>query len=112
MPFQELIKNFDRIRGYMRDFFIYGCKTRSDREEASLRTYDNERRRIESYLGDYMCFRLREGGRGKRVWLSMESAALERNPFYQAYRSKSFTDNDIILHFYLLEALSALEPPQ
>jgi len=42
----------------------------------------------------------------------MESATLERNPLYQAYRCKSFTDNDIILHFFLLEILSSSPPPQ
>ena len=26
--FQELIKNFDRIRDYMRQFYIYGFKVR------------------------------------------------------------------------------------
>ena len=28
--FQELIKNFDRIRDYMRQFYIYGFKVRGD----------------------------------------------------------------------------------
>ena len=39
--FQELIKNFDRIRDYMRQFFVYGYKSRSDYGEKSSRTYDN-----------------------------------------------------------------------
>ena len=53
--FQELIKNFDRIRDYMRQFYIYGFKVRNDFDSRSARTYDNERRRIESWLGDYTC---------------------------------------------------------
>ena len=44
--FQELIKNFDRIRDYMRQFYIYGFKVRNDFDSRSARTYDNERRRI------------------------------------------------------------------
>lgn len=111
MAFQELIKNFDRLRDYMRDFFIYGYKTRADYPGKSIRTYDNERRRIESYLGDYMRFRVQDG-RGKQVWLSMESGLLDRNPLYQTYRCKSFTDNDIVLHFFLLEIMSGTPPPQ
>ena len=43
--FQELIKNFDRIRDYMRQFYVYGFKVRNDFSEKSARTYDNERRR-------------------------------------------------------------------
>ncbi len=30
MAYSELIKNFDNIRSYMRDFFIYGFKTREE----------------------------------------------------------------------------------
>ena len=52
--FNELIKNFDRIRDYMRQFFIYGYKNRGDFDKKSGRTYDNERRRVESWLGDYV----------------------------------------------------------
>ena len=51
--FQELIKNFDRIRDYMRQFYVYGFKVRNDFSEKSARTYDNERRRIESWLSRY-----------------------------------------------------------
>lgn len=31
--FQELIKNFDRIRDYMRQFYIYGFKVRGDYDD-------------------------------------------------------------------------------
>lgn len=31
--FQELIKNFDRIRDYMRQFYVYGFKVRNDFSE-------------------------------------------------------------------------------
>ena len=63
MAYTELIKNFERIRDYMREFYIYGFKSREEFEKKSSRTYDNERRRIESYLGDYMDFRMTHGGK-------------------------------------------------
>lgn len=102
--FNELIKNFDRLRDYMRDFFVYGYKTRGDFEQKSSRTYDNERRRIESYLGDYIKWDY--GKCGKRISLSVDSSRIVQNPLYRVYRSKSFTDNDIVLHFFLLDMLS------
>ena len=43
--YSELIKNFGRIRDYMREFFVFGFKTRNDFNQKSKRTYDNERRR-------------------------------------------------------------------
>ena len=36
--FQELIKNFDRIRDYMRQFYIYGFKVRGEYHDRSVRT--------------------------------------------------------------------------
>ena len=50
--FQEVIKNFDKCRDYIRDFFVYGFKSRKDFTGKSARTYDDERRRITDWLGD------------------------------------------------------------
>ena len=63
MPYTELIKSFERIRNYMRDFYVYGFKSRTEYDKKSARSYDNERRRMESWLGDYMSFRQTEGGK-------------------------------------------------
>lgn len=30
MAYSELIKNFNKIRDYMRDFYVYGFKSRDD----------------------------------------------------------------------------------
>lgn len=104
--YSELIKNFDKIRDYMKDFFIYGYKTRTDYEYTgykSLRTYDDEKRRIESWLKDFIQFDTSK--KGKQVSISCSSNHLHENPLYNAYRSKSFTDKDIELHFFIIDAL-------
>lgn len=103
MAYSELIKSFSRIRTYMRSFYVYGFKHRGEFDEKSARGYDNERRRIESWLGDYMSFGQDEDGR--RVFLSVDSRAVPMNPLYRAFRTKSFTDRDIMLHFQLLDIL-------
>lgn len=101
--YSELIKHFDSVREYMRDFYVYGFKGREDFKHKSARSYDNERRRIESYLGDTMAFRQEKDG--KKVFLSVDSSEIEANPFYRAFKAKSFTRNDILLHFYILDQL-------
>ncbi len=63
MAYSELVKRFDRVRDYMRDFLIFGYKTRGDFDQKSARTYDNERRRIESWLGDGLRWEYRPGGK-------------------------------------------------
>ncbi|SHO49162.1 WYL domain-containing protein [Anaerocolumna xylanovorans] len=105
--FQELIRNFDKIRDYMRDFYIYGFKSRSDFTHKSARTYDNEKRRIESYIGEYMKWEYTKSG--KNLFISMDCSKVPVNPLYAAWKSKAFTNNDIMLHFYILDALKNKE---
>lgn len=101
--YSELIKNFGKIRAYMRDFYVYGFKSRDDYQSKSARSYDDERRRIESWLGDYMSFvRTPEG---KNVFLSIDSRTIRHNPFYKAWKAKSFTDGDVTLHFIIFDIL-------
>ena len=99
--FQELVKSFGKSREYVRDFFVYGFKTRDDFSDKSGRTYDNERRRIESWLSEYIHSDYTKNG--KNVSISMDSNLLLTNPLYRVWKSKSFTDNDIMLHFFLMD---------
>lgn len=102
--YSELIKNFEKIRAYMRDFYVYGFKSREDYSNKSSRSYDDERRRIESWLGDHMSFvRTPEG---KNVFISIDSRSIRHNPFYNAWKTKSFTDGDVTLHFIIFDILS------
>lgn len=103
MAFTELIKNFDKIRDYMRDFYIYGFKVRGDFTAKSARTYDNEKRRIESYLAPYV--RWESDKKGKRMYVSLDTSGIVSNPLHNAWKAKSFTDNDITLHFAILSTL-------
>lgn len=101
--FSELIKKFDKIRDYMRDFYIYGFKHRKDFTKKSSRTYDNEKRRIESYMGEYMKWEY--SNNKKKSFISLDCSKISINPLYAAFKSKSFTSNDIMLHFYILRLL-------
>ena len=104
MAYSELIKNFARIRDYMREFYVYGFKSRGEYDAKSSRSYDNERRRVESWLGEYLSFR--RDASGKNVFLSVDSRHIPRNPLHKAFKAKSFTDTDITLHFYLMDILA------
>lgn len=102
--YSELIKNFEKIRSYMREFYVYGFKSRSEYDSKSARSYDNERRRVESWLGEYM--RFSNDPEGKRVFISVDSRNVRSNPLYNAFKAKSFTSGDITFHFYILDLLS------
>lgn len=107
VAYNELIKNFERVRAYMREFYVYGFKSRMEYKHKSPRSYDDERRRLESWLGDYM--RFKQSVEGKNVFLSLDSRIIRRNPFYKAWKAKSFTDGDITLHFALFDVLYRAE---
>lgn len=80
MAYSELIKNFEKVRAYMREFYVYGFKSRTEYDAKSARSYDDERRRLESWLGDYM--RFTQTPEGKNVFLSVDSRVTRKNPFY------------------------------
>ena len=107
MAYSELIKHFEKVRAYMREFYVYGFKSRSEYNARSARSYDDERRRLESWLGDYM--RFTQTPEGKNVFLSVDSRVTRKNPFYKAWKTKSFTDGDITLHFAIFDILHAPE---
>ena len=105
--YSELIKNFEKIRGYMREFYVYGFKSREEYNKKSARSYDDERRRMESWLSNHMSFvRTPEG---KNVFISIDSRVSQHNPFYKALKAKSFTDRDITLHFILFDILHSAQ---
>ena len=104
MAYSELIKTFEKVRSYMRDFYVYGFKGRDEFDAKSARIYDDEYRRVKGWLAGYIDSYYDESG--KKVFISIDSRTISRNPLYIAFRTKSFTDWDIVLHFYLLDILS------
>ena len=105
MAYSERIKDIGRIRDYMREFFVFGFRSREEFTQKSARSYDNEKRRVESWLGEYMQFR--QTSEGKNVFLSIDSRAVNHNPLFKAWKTKSFTDGDITLHFLLMDILAS-----
>ncbi len=105
--YTELIKNFSRIRKFMQEFYVYGFKSREEYDSMSRRSYDDERRRIESFLSGSIQFR--RTADAKTVYISVDSRKNEHNPFFRAWKAKSFTDGDITLHFIIFDILYSPE---
>ncbi|MGN0469358.1 MAG: WYL domain-containing protein [Acutalibacteraceae bacterium] len=103
MAYSELIKSFDKIRDYMRDFYVYGCKSREQYNRKSSRSYDDEKRRLESWLNDCMYFR--QTNDVKTVYISVDTRSTVHNPLYKAWKTASFTDGDITLFFIIFDIL-------
>ena len=107
MAYKELIKNFSKIRSYLKEFFVYGYNARGSVGQKSDRSYDDEKRRIKSYLSDYV--EESHCSDGKTTALSIDVRNVGFNPLYRAWKSASFTDKDITLHFILMDILTENE---
>ncbi|MDU5335176.1 hypothetical protein [Enterococcus sp.] len=101
--FQELVKQFTTLRSYTREFLIYGFKSREEITLSSPRTYDNERRRLESLLHDYI---ESQTINNKKIYRLVLPANQADNPLHILWQTKSFTRNDIFLHFVILDILA------
>ncbi len=104
MGYSELFKNYADIRSFMWRFYVYGFEKRSEFTGKSVRRYDDERRRLESWLQDYMGFTTDAAGRA--YYITLDAALISHNPLYKSWKAKSFTPMDIVLHFYLLDILA------
>lgn len=107
MPYREVIKNFELVRSMIRDFYVYGFKRDTSDVRIlgkSKRSDSDERHRIESWLGDYLNYHVDDAG--KSYFLSIDSRNGEHNPLFKAWKTSSFTDVDIVMHFFLLDILA------
>ena len=103
MAYSELIKKLDKTREYMRRFYVFGFWHREQYDIRSARSYDNERRRVESWMSEFVTSR--RDAAGKVIFLSVDGRSILHNPLYRMFKTKSFTANDITLHFYIMDIL-------
>ena len=101
--YQELVKSFDNIRKLAQDFYIYGYNGRGDFPFMSERMYDNELRRVKSYLKNYV--KTVKQKDKKTVAITSESVSKTVNPLFLLFSGKSFTNVDCFLHFVLIDIL-------
>jgi hypothetical protein len=106
--FHELVKSINRVRAFVRDFFVFSWRSRWDQKRKSARSYDNEKRRIECWFegkykrktydsDDFLIFSLSVAG----------GIDFDRNPLYEVWRTRRFLPNDLSLHFFILDLLSS-----
>lgn len=102
-----LIRDYSDIRDILRDIYIFGCFSRDDfiKKGISGRKYDNEQRRIMSYLPEKFIKKKRVG---KRVlpYCSYAMTEMPENFMAETYRNKSFTMLDFMSYFLVLAILN------
>ena len=106
MPFNELIKNINRVRDYIREFFVFGWRSRNEYDVNSPRSYDNEKRRLALWFGDNLKEIKTTDGRSVFSISFAEDGYFDRNPLYEIWKTKMMDQFDISLHFIILDRLS------
>lgn len=108
--FNELVKNYDVIRDYLRDFYVDGFRSKREyvqkRNSKGNRTYDDQIRRIRNWLDEYMSnYRRMETNNEQIPYLEIDSRLARKNPLYRTWKTKSFTDKQILMHFAIMDIL-------
>ncbi len=103
-----LIGEYERIRHILRDFYIFGCFTRNDyanNTNISLSKYDQEQKKINSYLPEEFIFKKTEN---KRIiqFCRYNMYKDRENYIANTFRCKSFSELDIKMYFYVLQYLN------
>lgn len=108
--YSKQIKNYNAIRDRVRDFYVYGFNVREKcgkKGKKNVRAYDDERCGIEDCLGE--CMQFRRDAERKNVLISTDDRKVERNPLYETFKTKKFSDKDIAVHFILFDILRSSE---
>ncbi len=103
------IGSIEKARGFARESFVYGMKDKNDYHEISPRAYDEAMRQMGDWFQD--CLQTRTVKvRNKVKYLSLDCREYSFNPLYKIWKARSFTTNEIVFFFSLLEILSDNEP--
>lgn len=103
------IGSIEKARDFARESFVYGMKDKCDYNEISPRAYDEATRQMGDWFQD--CLQTRTVKvRNKVKYLSLDCREYPFNPLYKIWKARSFTTNDIVFFFSLLEILSDDEP--
>ena len=93
------------FKNMLRDYYTYGFKDRAD-FTGSLGTYNNDRKRLNDFLGDYMEWseqktRKSAASAGKSVtFVTCDSQSMEINPFHRVYRFCGTDRPDYLYYFF------------
>lgn len=101
-----LMKKIKYIRDFIRDFYIYGYKSRRQFENLSGSSYDNKLNTVQAVFPDYLDSYY-DGG--KKFFIPIDSRSGSRNPLYKLFKMRSFTPSNIVTSFFILDYLKSKE---
>ncbi|MGN1032900.1 MAG: helix-turn-helix transcriptional regulator [Intestinibacter sp.] len=107
-----LIREYERIRHILRDFYIFGCFTKADyinKRGVGESKYDKEQKKINAYLPDGFIHK-KTKNRNVIQFCKYNMFKDRENYIANTFRCKTFTDKDITSYFYILQFLNGGQP--
>lgn len=102
MAANDRIKDIATVRKWLREFSLFGDKTRSDFTESGYRyAYEKSDQLLDPILNT-----VRDNHNCQHVFISLDVRDVYHNPLFVFYRIHYFRDNDIKLHFTILNCLA------
>lgn len=104
--------SIDKARDYARNYFVYGLKTKDELQEefhVSAHTVENSIRNMRDWFQECFETRVVEETRKHVKYISLNCRSYSVNPLYKMWKACSFTTNDIVFFFFLLDYLSKKE---
>lgn len=108
MTFSYTIKDLSTVRGFVRQFCAHGFKSHDDYGKRSS-SYEDVRKRLDAWLNfgkDEGVFRSFVNKNGKKCYfMCKDGRDYFHNPLNAVYKNRSFSENDIFLHYTILDYL-------
>jgi hypothetical protein len=110
------LKSIDKARDYARQHFVYGLSTKEEllkEYEAdsvpgfSMHSIENSFRNMGNWFRECLRTRTVSVDNTKQIrYISANCRDYSANPIYKMWKASSFTTNDIVFFFFLLDYLS------
>ena len=110
----DFITKFDTFRQALRGVFLYGFFSRYDKKIAdSIKTYDDEKRRILTFIADdsYVQDSSESGSRRRILKMLYDMFLVTENYLSDAYAIKKMRYDNMILLYKILQILAATNKP-
>ena len=102
MAANDRIKDIATVRKWLREFSLFGDKTRSDFTESGYRyAYEKSDQLLDPILNT-----VRDNHNCQHVFISLDVRDVCHNPLFVFYKIHYFKDNDIKLHFTIMNSLA------
>ena len=106
MAYNELIADFELMREYVRQYYAFGTRSRSDYAEENevKKAHDLVIRRLNSWLRPYLSYYLNKD-KERVYYFAVDGRSVLQNPLFRAYQSKSVKTLRTQLFFYSMAVL-------